>query len=1051
MKFLTEFSVKNSLLVNLLSLLILVVGVMSVTRLNREAFPNIDFDIVTVTTYYPGSTPEEVEKLITIPIEKELKSIDDVKEISSVSTEGISLISLQLEENIKNKQAVINDIQRAVDSVEDFPDDLPNKPFVRDIKTRDTPVIEVSLAGDLPEDQLRQYALSLEKKILDLDDVASVSRRGLRDKEIWVQLTPEVMQNQHVSFTEIIRALKAQNTTLPGGKFYDENHVEYILKTSGSFKDKEDVKKTVVRASTLGDWLTLGDIAQVTDEFEEESIINKTEGSRSIVLTVIKKEKGDAITLVDELNKKIAEFKSNAAPELKINTINDLSFYIKRRLNVLINNGIIGLIMVGISLFTFLSFGAALSACIGIPTALLMTFSMMNFFGVSINLLSLFGLIMVLGMLVDEDIVIAENVYRHIQEGETDLQAASIKGAEEVSLAVISTVMTTIVAFIPIYFMGGIMGKFTRHIPTVIIITLTSSLVEALLILPSHVAHLSEAVHNFKLWWQKTFKPKAKTKKNKKAHVLLDKVLYTYTKFLQHALKYRYLYLLGLFLSFGGSLILAQKNLQKFQLFPSKGVEIFFIRAEAKVGTSLVDMSQKMTSLENLVGTLDKTELDTYTTQVGILRNDPNDPNTRRGTHLAQITVYLTPENGRERDSHQIMQSLREKSANLTGFTKINFDEVRNGPPSGKPIEVRITGDDFDVMQKLADLYIEELQTIDGITDIKDDYDLDKDEIRIHVDVAKAAQMGLNLSDVAFNVRYAFEGFETTTIVSSEEEVGVLVKFPPSFRNNTDALQNLMIPNNKGHLVKLSQIATFSKNKSAQSILHFKNSRNINVTANLDENKIGILQVQNQLEQKMGPMLKDFPNYLVEFGGEGKRTIESLDDLKKAFIFSLVLIGVILIGTFRSFVLPLINSLIIPFTIIGVIVAFELHNENLSFMSILGIVALTGIVVDAGTIMIDFINSYRKKGHSALESILKGSAVRFRAVVLITLTTVMGLLPSAYGFGGNDPFITPMAMALNYGILFSTILTLIYVPIFLLVIEDIKNLLQSCKNRLSNR
>lgn len=1048
MKWITEFSVKNTLFINLLTLMIFVGGYMSYQKLNREAFPNIDFDIVQISTYYPSSTPQEVEQLITIPIEKELKTVSDIKDISSVSTNGLSLISIQLDESLKDKQQVLGDIQRAVDSVENLPVDLPAKPVVRDIKTKDTPVIELSLSGDLPEDKLRESALALEKKILDLKDVSAVSRRGLRDKEIWVQLTPESMQNQHVSLSEVITALSMQNTTLPGGKFYDENHAEYLIKTSGQFTNKEDVKNTVIRASGLGNWLTVNDVAKVEDQFEEETTINKTAGTRSIVLTIIKKEKGDAIRLVDELKTLADDFKTTAETKLEINYVNDLSFYIKRRLHVLINNGVIGLVLVAISLFTFLSVGAAISACLGIPSVLLVTFIVMNMLGVSINLLSLFGLIMVFGMLVDEDIVIAENMHRHIDDGEHNIQKAALIGAAEVTLPVISTVLTTIVVFIPIFFMGGIMGKFTRHIPTVIIITLTASLLEALIILPAHVSHISEFVHNLEIKWRQRF-PRKKPK-NKSAHIVLNKILTVYKRVLKSALRYRYIYLLALLLSFGGSIGLVIKNLHKFQLFPSKGVEIFFIRAEAAVGTSLTDMAQKMTALEQVVQTLDKTELDTFTTQIGLQRNDPNDPNTKRGTHLAQITVYLTPDTDRQRMSGEIMQSLRDQAKAIAGFKTFTFDEVRNGPPSGRPIEVRIKGDDFAVMQKIADLYKMELQKINGVSDVQDDYDLDKDEIHVQVNPIKAAQMGLNLNTVAQNVRFAFEGFAATNITTSEEEIGIVVKFPPRYRENIASLENLLIANNTGQLVSLATVAAFHKTKTAQSILHYKNSRNLNVTANIDTQKIGILEVQNQLTQNLKSALAAFPGYDVEFGGEGKRTMESLDDLSKAFVISILLIFVILIVTFRSFVLPIVNALIIPFTMIGVIVAFELHNENLSFMAILGLVALTGIVVDAGTIMIEFIHNYRKAGHTLEESILKGAAVRFRAVCLITFTTVLGLLPSAYGFGGSDPFISPMAMALNYGMIFSTILTLIYVPVFLMIVEDIKLAVLRLCARISN-
>lgn len=1045
MKFITEFSVKNSLLVNVLSVLILITGLISLKSLNREAFPNIDFDIVSITTYYPSSTPEEVEKLITIPIEKELKGIDDIDKIYSASGSGISVITLQLNEDASNKDRIVNEIQRAVDQTEDLPSDLPAKPIVKDLKTKDTPVIEVSLSGDLSENELREYALSLEKKILDLPDVSAVSRKGLRDQEIWVQLTPEKMQEEHLSLMEVIQALRTQNTTLPGGKFY-ENNVEYILKTNGSYDNSQDVKDTVVRASALGKWLTVGDIAEVKDAFEEETIINKTKGKRSINLTIIKKASGDSITLVDNVRELANKFLTTAPKELRINYINDLSFYIRRRLNVLVNNGIIGLIMVAASLFFFLSVGSAIGACIGIPTALLMTFSLMHGMDISINLLSLFGLIMVLGMLVDEDIVIAENVYRHIDEDpNANIKDAAIRGANEVSLPVIATALTTIAAFIPIYMMGGIMGKFTQHIPTIIIVTLLASLVEAIIILPSHVSDITEKLSQLKKWLNR--KKQVVKKRSRKGHAFLNKTLKVYDVILRFTLKQRYLYLLVLFFMLFGALKTAERKFQTFELFPSGGVEIFFIRAEGPIGDSLETTTHKLQAIEKIVDALPENELETFTAQIGLIQQDPNDPNTKRGPQYGQVVVYLTPQVSRDRDTKDIITSLREDLKSVAGFKKITVDEVKNGPPSGKPIEVKILGDSFEVMKTIAAAYKAELKKQDGVYDVQDDYNLNKDEIQIQVDSIKAAQLGLDLQQIASNVRYAFEGAEATSIKTAEEEINVIVKFPPRFRESKTALENLLIPNNKGNLVALSQVATFEKIKSVQSIVHFDHSRNINVTASVDPRKTSPIKIQNLLKKQMAPLLKDYPNYQVEFGGEGEDTQESLDRLQKAFLVAVGLILFILIAMFRSLAQPLIIAFTIPFTIIGVIMAFDWHDQNLNFMAILGVVGLTGIVVDAGIIMIDFINKFRAAGMPFLEAVVKGAIVRFRAVLLVTLTTVLGLIPAAYGIGGSDPFIAPMALAMNYGMIFSTILTLIYIPIFLAILEDIYNVFRRLRDR----
>lgn len=1026
MKSLAEFSVKNPLLINAFSVIFLISGIYAVFfMLNREAFPNINFDVVTVTTTYPGSTPEEIEKLITIPIEKELKQVDDIDEISSVSAEGMSVITLKLEETAKNKNQIVNDIQRAVEKVEDLPDDLPDKPIVTELRTKDAPVIEVSLTGDISEADLRFHARNIEDLILDFKDTSKVVRKGYRDRQIWVEVSPQSIAQNYIGLEEIATALAGQNRTIPGGKIYIDNN-EYVLRTSGEYKNTTDVGDTVIRAQ-MGSWLQIKDVAKVTDGFEEETSLRRTRGTSSITLTVIKKENGDTIDLVEDVRMVVANY-LKSHPEVKASFVNDISFYIKRRLNVLINNGTIGLGLVAVSLFIFLSPSTALSACLGIPTALLMTATFMGVFDVSINLISLFGLIMVLGMLVDEDIVITENIHHNLESG-MDPDQAAITGAREVSGAVVTTVLTTIVAFVPILLMGGIMGKFTADIPKVVMITLTCSLIEALIILPSHIREITHMMHSKSQI--------AKSTAKKKTSKALSALEHFYMKFLKHALHHRYIYSLVLMLAFLGSLYTAVTHM-KFILFPAKGVEQFFVRVEAQPGDSLEITSSKIKPIEQLILDLPENELDTFTTFIGLVQNDPNDPFTNRSSNVAQIQVYLTPESNRTRSSQEIIEALRPLTEQIPGFVKVSFDQFRNGPPVGKPVQIRTRGDDFKTLEEISDAFKELLANIDGVTDIKDDYEVGKKEKRVVVDPVKSAQAGLSVTSVANSIRAAFEGLRSTSIKSTEEETDILVKFPLEFRHDSKALELVMIPNGKGRLIPLAQVASFVPDRGVQSIKHFDNDRTINVTANVNEDIVSPIQIVEKIKPHIASLTKKYPGYRIDFAGEAEDTQESLRNLGMAFLISFCLILVILIAMFRSLSQTLIVMFTIPFSVIGVIIAFMLHNEPISFMSLLGIIALTGIVVDGATILIDFINRYHEQGMTLVEAIHKSCSRRLRSVVLTSLTTVLGVIPSTYGFGGSDPFITPMAMAINYGIVFSTILTLVYIPIFLLIWDEIK-------------
>jgi len=1025
MKSLVQFSIKNPLIINVLFLFIIVAGVSTIFKMQREAFPRFSFDTVMVTTTYPGTTPKEIEKLITIPIEKELKEVDDIKEISSVSAEGISVITLLIEEDADNKDKTINDIQRAVDRAEDLPTDLKDKPVVRDLKTQNRPIIEVSLSGNLSEDQLRDYSKSLEKKILDIHDISRIEHKGFRDREIWVEVNPDTMQRKHINISEIGDALKKQNRTIPGGKYYVENS-EFILRTTGEFKDHNDVKETIIRASSLGNWVLLKDVAKITPAFEEENTIFKSQGTRSINLVVIKKARGDTINLVREIRTLANEFKKTADPKLKISYTDDTSYFIQRRQNILANNGMMGMVMVIISLFTFLSIRTAIAACIGIPTALFLSFILMNAYGISFNLLSMFGLIMVLGMLVDEDIVISENIYRHLELDRTT-EEATLHGVTEVYKPLIATVLTTVAAFIPLMLMGGTMGKFIRHIPIVVTITLFASLFTALVILPSHICDLNKS---------KLFGKRTKIKKTDKFFFRLVK---KYKIVISHCIKYRYLYSLGLFTLFA-VIIYFSATQMKFILFPSKGIEIFIIKIEGPNGDSLQTTSTKINEIEKIVATLTPKEMLNFTTRVGIISQGPNDPQLKRASNVGQIKVYLTPEGDRDRDTQQIISDLREKTKHLTEFEQLDFEMRRIGPPVGKPIQIRIRGDDFTLLKKIAEKFHDALKKIKGVEDVKDDYDLDKDEIQIVVDPIKAAQTGLTVEKIAKEVRNAFDGLVATTIKSSEEEIDVVVKFPIELRYDPEALNNLLIPNENGSLIKISHVASFNQSKGVFVLKHHDGIRSINVTANIDEEITSSLGVSNKLESLIQQIEKENPDVNIYFGGEVEETQESLSRLFNAFYLAGALILFILITMFRSILQALVIMLTIPFSIIGVATAFYLHNEPFSFMALMGVIGLTGVVVDTAVIMIDFVNKLRDRGVDPREAIVEGASIRLRAVILTSLTTFVGIIPAAYGIGGLDPFIRPMALALNYGILFGAFITIFYVPVFLGIVEDIRDL-----------
>lgn len=1021
-----EFSVKNSLLVNLLSIFLMIAGVFSLFQLTREAFPIFSFDIVVVLTPYPGASAPEVEKLVTIPLEEEIRGVSGIEEFYSESLENTSLIVISLDPNHENPDRVVRNIQRAVDRVRDLPEDAED-PEVEELSTREIPVIEVSLSGKLDEAKLQEYAEILEDRLEEIEGLSKVNRTGWRDPEIWVEVKPELMSRYYVSLAEVMNALKLKNVNLPGGKLRTGEE-EINIRVLGEFKTPEEVGNVIIRANDVGNWLRVKDIARVKPSFEDEDTIHHTEGTRAIRLVLVKKEAGDAVSIVDDAKKIIEEFKKTAPPALEIVLVNDLSFYIRRRLGVLTNNGIIGIILVLISLFIFLSRPVAFFTALGLPIAFFTTFAIMAYLGMSINLVTLFGLILVLGMIVDDGIIIAENVYRHIEEGLSPREAAVV-GTTEVIKPVACTILTTIAAFSPLLFISGLMGKFIRGIPLVVIVALLASALEAFIILPSHLADFVRAPK----------KGKDGRVRSRKESRWFRAFLGGYTGLVKFAVRFRYLTVVLFVAILIGCAALAISPAMKLILFPQVGIEQFFIRAEGEVGTSLEKTRRLLRPIEETVASLPPEELDTFVTLVGAVQNDPNDPFGITGSHVGQVHIFLTPAEGRDRDADEIIATLREKTKNVTGFERISFEKIRHGPPVGKAVAAQVKGDDFAVSTRIADGIKEYLKTVSGVMDISDDYGPGKDEIEIVIDEDRAARAGLGVGDIAVSIRNAIRGGVATEIRSdkAEEEIDVLVRYPPEERSRVEIFDTLLIPNRYGKLIPLSKVSTLDRRAGVSTIKHDDGERVVAVTAGVDEAVTTSGRVNRKLMNEFSWVPDRHLGYSIEAGGEWEETQESLESLARAFLIAFFLVFMILAALFGSLLQPFIIMTAIPFGMIGVIIGFYLNGLPLSFMSLLGVVGLSGVVVNDSIVLVQFINELRKKGRARRHSIIEACRLRLRPVILTTLTTVLGLISVAYMIGGGDPFIRPAAMAIVWGLSFATLLTLILIPCIYAIFDDL--------------
>jgi multidrug efflux pump subunit AcrB len=1039
MNSLIAFFARKRLFGDLLTLIVIIVGLASTLLIRRETFPNVNFDILVISTFFPGASPEEAEKLVTNPLEKELKEVDGIKKLLSYSGENRSEITIFLDPDQTTESKAKDDVQSVIDRLT-----LPagsEKPKVIAINSKLTPIIEVTLSGDIPDLELRRMARDLEDELETVSGIARVAPSGLRDEEIRVEADPRKLAAFRISLDEVVRALQAQNVTVPAGAIEPRSlaitEAERIVRTVGDFRSPEDVGATVIRANDLGQPIRVRDVALVRPALEKPKILSRALGLPGVSLTVLKKEKADAITMVDKLKAKVDSLRPRLDPRLKISYVNDFSKFVKRRIGVLSGNLYLGLVLVLIMLALILEIRVALLVSLGIPFAFLGTMAIFHNWGFSLNLVSLIGFIIVSGMLVDDAIVVTDNAVRLMEEGK-DPETAAIEGTQQIWPAVTASVLTTVLAFAPMLFMSGIFGKFIREIPAGVIIALLISLFEAYFILPAHIASYIRV--DLKNRYRKESKGLRK-KLGQAAEYWDTRVTPAYKRQLARVIEYRYRIAVALVVLFIGSIGLATKGM-RFVLFPSDGIENFFIRIDAPTGASLEQTEALVKPIEQVVAKLPKEELDSFLTKIGIQQQDPNDPNTRRGSEYGQVAVFLTPQSERVRTVEEVIEQLRSEIGTPEGVKRVTFARVNPGPPVGKAVSLSVRAKTYEEIMPAVNEIKRVLGTFKGVTDIDDSYILGKKEVVLKVDAPEAAAAGLSVSQIGQTVRAAFDGVVATSIKSLGDEVDVRVSLDEKSRQNAATLDQILIPNPRGALIPLSQVTRTEEAQNLANYQHEAGERQIRVTADVDPDQASSIEVNGRLKKMLPEINAKFPAVSVQFGGEDEDTQESFQSLGRAFGVAFMGIFLVLIMTFGKLVQPLLVMLTIPLGIISVIWTFFLHGKPLGFFAMLGIIALAGVIVNNAIVLIDFVNQRRQEGASRRQSIIDAAGVRFRPIFLTTATTVAGLLPTAYGIGGSDEFVKPIALALGWGLLLGSLLTAYVFPSAIAIADDVETWLE---------
>jgi multidrug efflux pump subunit AcrB len=1021
MKTFFKFFAERHLLANLMTISIFLIGGFSAWRMNRSLLPKIDLGQVVISTRYPGASPEDVEINVTNKIEDQLKGITGIKRFNSTSMENSSMIAVTLDIDTADEDKVKTEIREAVARVTDFPPEVTQAPVIREIKTTLIPVIEVGITSDtLSYQELRDYAQLFEKKLQDVPGVASLTRYGFRAREIQVEVSPDKMRQYEIPLREMIAAIQARNIRSSGGTL--ESYVsEKNVVTLAQFRRPQEVGEVIVRSSQTGAFVRVKDLAVIEDGFEAERVIPRMNGKYAIAFLVTKSETADIVKTVAAVK---ALVKSDQArltnTPVQFVYTNDTSLSVRNRFQIVVSNGIAGLVLVLVVLGLFLNLRTSFWVAMGIPVSLFGTMLLLRVFDVDLDSITLTAMALVIGIIVDDAIVISENIFQRRQKGDSP-EEATVNGVHEVYRPVLVSMTTTVMAFVPMFLVGGTLGRFIFVIPLVVTLALTVSLFEAYTMLPAHVLP--------------ALRPQgAGAKQRPCCRTWFRPIQGWFACFSARLLKWRYLVVLGAIAIFVGSLVYAATAL-KILLFDNRDADTFAATIELPIGTSLQATADKMREIEALLEKFPKTEIQAYTFLIGAMQDQVS----TESEHVASTSVDLTPYGTRARSAEEIVNELRPQIAALDGIKNVTFTVSSGGPSGGKPVSMKVVGDDNDLRRQLADDIVRQLQTIDGVTDIERDDQPGKEEVTINLNYERLARYGLTVADIARNVRIAYDGQIVTSVRYDQDEVNFRVILEKALRQRLDYLRRLIIPNVRGELIALEEVAALDVGPGIAAFQHYGGERAITIAANVVRQKITPLQVKQAIQTAFD-LDRDYPGIRIISGGEAQETQESFISLGLTFIIAALGIYFMLVLLFNSLAQPLMVLIAIPFGVSGVIFTFGLHNQPLTFLAMVGVVGLAGVVVNDSLVLVDHLNHLQWQGEykDLVTLVAMGTADRLRPIVLTSLTTVAGLLPLAYGIGGRDLLMGPMALALGYGLLFATPITLVLLPSLYLIGYDIK-------------
>lgn len=1038
MRAIIRFFLDNYKLTFVLSAFIMLFGVDSMNTILREKMPLVNLGEAKIMTYYPGATSEEVEIEVTKKIEDQLKEIKGIKLIKAVSQINMSIIRIKIDIDNFDQEEVLDDVQKALQKVAGLPA-TASKPEYMEINTEEIAVIEFAVVGSNKNRERDAFVDFLEDELKDLKGVLKVTLSGYADREFSVRLRLNDLKKYNVGIDEITEALRVRNVTIPAGSLKSYKNQAFV-KIDGKTKIIQDLENVLIRTNFEGKKVYLKDLATVEDSYIDQESFTKING-KDATLVAVKKQAGvDTIKLANAIRERVDSVAKLANSPFEIVYYVNEAKGVQDKFDIVISNIVMGGAIVLFFLLIFLPGKIGIMTTVGLPITILATLGYMNMTGMNLDTITMLAMIIAVGMLVDNSIVVSETFSRFVEEG-MSIKEAAFEAVAQFWVPMFATTMTTVCAFLPMFLTKGIMGLFISGIPIIVSISLMLSLGECFFFLPARLKLIGGSIIN------NMRKRKAQGKSTKDWFgVLTEK----FENLVYVCVVHRYMS--GL--AFIGIVLFSffMLSLNSFTLFPNENVLVYTVRYETNIGDSLEKTSKVTETLvKDLEKVIGKDNIDNIVAYIGQSGTGLTD-DLQQSHHNAELKIHINEEKSFDIDYLKILEDVRNFPKPY--LTKFEILKEEAGPPVGRPVEANFRSNNEKALYEVVNYVFDKFKSTEGILDLETNDYRNDDEIFIKLNYDKVARLGLNTSSIGNDIKASIEGINIANLTIGNDDFYIKVRFNDSYQENEKDLAKISIRDPRGNLIPLTQIATITR-KSGSTMKHRYNfKKTITIRANINEKIITALGANKIINNIYSEIKEKYPEVVMEFGGEQESATESFESLIIATKYAVILIFAFLVFIFGSYLSPIIIMTTILLGVLGFAVAFWAEGRPLSFLAFIGVIGLAGVVVNVGVILISFIETLRKENFNkfTLEQILaKASGLRLRAVVSSSLTTIAGLLPTAYGVGGRDANLMPLTLAMAWGMISSTILSLIWIPCMYALIEDMTRFFRKVKVEMRRR